>query len=117
MPDVFFKSLVTVAAVDLLIALVSIPLIFRRIPRNAAYGVRTPATLSSDEIWYPANEYGGKALLLSSLLGVVGIVIVVNVDGITPERILFWSLVCMAGPPLVAAVFILRYVRKLVRES
>ena len=115
MPDVFFKAVVTVIAVDLLIALVSIPLIFRKVPRNWAYGVRTPATLSSDEIWYPANEYGGKALLVASLVGAVGIVIVANIDGLAPQRMLFWSVVMMAAPPLVATLFILRYVGRLVR--
>ncbi|MDF1752604.1 MAG: SdpI family protein [Verrucomicrobiales bacterium] len=31
--------------------------------RNQLYGFRTRKTLSSDEIWYPANQYAGKALL------------------------------------------------------
>jgi uncharacterized membrane protein len=114
-PEVAYKALVTVLAVDVLIALISIPLILRKVPRNWVYGVRTPATLKSDEIWYPANEYGGKALLVSSVISAIGVLILVNVDGIPPKSILNFSIACMAGPPLVAVVFILRYVGKLVR--
>lgn len=115
MPEVAYKALVTVLAVDVLIALVSVPLILRKVPRNWAYGVRTPATLRSDEIWYPANEYGGKALLVSSFISAIAIVVVVNVEGIAPQTILNLSIACIAVPPIIATVFILRYVSRLTR--
>ena len=51
----------------LLVALLSVPLILRRVPRNAFYGFRTRKTLSSDAIWYPANVFAGQALVLASV--------------------------------------------------
>ena len=48
-----------------LIAFFSLPLIFGWIPRQSFYGVRTPKTLSSDDIWYPANRFAGVVLLAS----------------------------------------------------
>ena len=51
----------------LLVAVLSVPLILQRVPRNAFYGFRTRKTLSSDAIWYPANVFAGQALALASV--------------------------------------------------
>ena len=51
-----------------LIALLSLPLIFGWIPRQSFYGTRTPKTLSSDDIWYPANRFAGIVLVASSCI-------------------------------------------------
>ena len=42
--------------------LVARPLIRRRVGPNRFYGFRTPKTLSSPDIWYPANEFSGRRL-------------------------------------------------------
>ena len=49
----------------ILIILVSVPLIFEWIPRNGLYGFRTPRTLESDAIWYPANKMAGILFALA----------------------------------------------------
>ncbi|MFM8765486.1 MAG: SdpI family protein [Spartobacteria bacterium] len=49
-----------------MIILMSIPLIFRRVPMNSFYGVRFAQSFKSDAAWYSINEYGGKALLFSA---------------------------------------------------
>ena len=38
------------------------PLIARKVEPNDVYGVRTPKTKSSPDIWYKANEYGGRVI-------------------------------------------------------
>jgi hypothetical protein len=43
----------------LLLVLISVPLMRRQIGRGSV-GLRTDKTLSSDAVWYPANEYAGK---------------------------------------------------------
>lgn len=58
--SVYEKGLVTILACNALFALVSLPLVFRKIPRNGFYGYRTRATLSSDFMWYEANAYFGR---------------------------------------------------------
>ena len=52
----------------LLLVALAIPLILDMIPRNGFYGYRTPRTLASDEVWYPANRYAGKALVVAGLV-------------------------------------------------
>jgi uncharacterized membrane protein len=54
-----------IPAVVILIA--SIPLVTGIVPRNRVYGIRTCKTLSDDSIWYPANRFGGWALIISCL--------------------------------------------------
>ena len=50
------------------IALASIPLILKVVPRNSFYGFRTASTLSSDEVWFRANHFAGWALLLAAVV-------------------------------------------------
>src|SRR5690606_35974547 len=61
-----------VIAACVLIAVLSVPLILRKVPPNALYGFRTPLTRSSPEVWYPANAYAGKALLGAAALAGIG---------------------------------------------
>jgi len=39
---------------------IGLPLYFKKVPPNRFYGFRTPATLSSEKIWYPANQRLGR---------------------------------------------------------
>ena len=83
---------------SVLIMLVAVPLIFRLVPRNWFYGFRTPRTLASDAVWYPANQVCGVALLAAGAAwffwgmaaGVTGIVIAVLASvaslAVLPER-------------------------------
>jgi len=48
-----------------LILIASVPLVLGLVPRNRFYGIRTCKTLSYDSAWYPANRFGGWALILS----------------------------------------------------
>jgi hypothetical protein len=56
---------------------VSIPLVRRKVAMNRTYGVRIKKAFESDENWYKINAYGGRQLILwSILLAVVGCVTV-----------------------------------------
>jgi hypothetical protein len=58
-----FILMATFVVMGLLLAGISLPLIQKRIPPNPWYGFRVRKTLSSPEIWYPANVYMAKYLL------------------------------------------------------
>ncbi len=64
------RILVTLACA--LIAALAIPLVLRKVPPNHLYGFRTPRTLASHEVWYPANAFSGKALLVACALSLAG---------------------------------------------
>ncbi len=51
----------------ILTAAFSLPLIFRKIPMNHAYGIRIRKAFVSSENWYSINEYGGKLFFVFGL--------------------------------------------------
>ncbi|OQX14046.1 MAG: hypothetical protein BWK76_15310 [Desulfobulbaceae bacterium A2] len=66
--DVFDKGLCTILLCNLLYVLLSLPLIFRRVPPNPLYGYRTRTTLSNDGFWYDANAYFATRFLGVTLM-------------------------------------------------
>jgi len=52
----------------LILALISLPLIYGKIKPNSLYGFRIPATLEDPDLWYPVNQFAAKRLLITSLV-------------------------------------------------
>ncbi len=115
--DAYLKSLITIWACDLLFALVALPLVLRKIPRNGAYGFRTPTILDDDFMWYEASAHFGRGLLVSSLVSALAVLVLYNLPGISAEYFLKSSIVALAVPPLVAAALTQRFVVKLKQRA
>lgn len=113
----YLKGLITICACDLVFALIALPLALRKIPRNLAYGFRTPTTLSDDFLWYEANAHFGRGLLLSSLVSVLAVVVLYSVPGLSAENFIKASIAALAVPPLAAALLTQRFVVKLKQGS
>ena len=58
-------------AVGIVLAVVSVPLIQRRIGPNNWYGVRIPQTLNNTEVWYDMNEFVARRLFAIGILSIV----------------------------------------------
>ncbi|MDD5475019.1 MAG: SdpI family protein [Syntrophales bacterium] len=56
---------------NLLILIVAIPLKKGMVPPNSYYGFRTAKTLSSEDIWYKANERAGSHLIKAGVISIV----------------------------------------------
>jgi uncharacterized membrane protein len=71
-----------------------IPLVLKLIPPNRLYGFRTRKTLSSPEIWYPANVFSGYALMIAA--AVTGLIIscVPQISELQAAAILVVLLIC-----------------------
>lgn len=54
-------------AIGPLLAVLSIPLILRWVPRNRLYGFRVAATLRDDGIWYEINARSARQLCVLGL--------------------------------------------------
>jgi len=65
----------------LLIVLLAIPMILRKLRPNRIYGFRTRKTLSSPDVWYPANRAAGFAMIVAGLSMIV----------VTGCLMLFWK--------------------------
>jgi hypothetical protein len=110
---VFFKGIVTVLAIDSLFAVLSIPLILRKVPRNIVYGFRTCATLRDEFVWYEANAYFGRGLVVSSLISAAAVLMLYDVDGVSQRFFSVFTIAALVVPPLVATLLTLRFARSL----
>ncbi len=64
------------AGMGLLLVILAIPMLMKKVKPNIWYGFRTRKTLSDERIWYMANQYAGKALLIAGGLIVAGSMVV-----------------------------------------
>ena len=102
---------ITILLSGVLIFLLSLPLVFRKVPMNHFYGVRIRASFESDRRWYDINAYGGRLMAVGSLpivaAGVAGLFLPV-------EWFLFYSSAATAVTLvslLVPLVMVLRWSR------
>ena len=57
--------------VGLLFVVLGLPLVQRRVGPNLLYGLRTPATLADEWVWYEANAASGRDLVALGIAQVV----------------------------------------------
>ena len=53
----------TIFALNLLLAVLSIPFLWDLVPRNRFYGFRVPATLRDDQVWYIMNRRVARVMI------------------------------------------------------
>jgi len=111
--SVYDKGLITICLCTLVFALIAIPLILRKVPRNPVYGFRTPTTLSNDFIWFETNAYYGRALLMASLVTAAAIILLYLMPGVPPQAFLVASIAVLVVPQLAAALLAFRFSRSL----
>jgi uncharacterized membrane protein len=99
---------------SILILIASIPLVIGIVPRNRVYGIRTCKTLSDDSIWYPANKFGGWALIISCLFYLL-LSALMPYNKTQQDTFSIWTIHFIGFLlPLIAGIVItLLYVRKL----
>ena len=95
---------------SILIALVALPLVFRWIPRQSFYGVRTVKTLASDEIWYPVNCFAGVLMIMSSAIYIIVAWYLPDTTTVTAMGLGIWVIHLGAFIfPLIISLLIIRY--------
>lgn len=94
----------------------SLPLIQRRVKPNPWYGFRTPKTLSSERIWYLANEYSGRLLFVTGLIVAAAAILLTPLGLIPYVGIAAYRFGCTAvliGCLILTLWLSFRYLRKL----
>jgi uncharacterized membrane protein len=107
------KGLITILACSVLMAVLAIPLILRKIPRNRIYGFRTRTTLRDDEMWYETNAYFGRGLLIASLITIVSMIVLYYTPDVSPVVFLKATIATLVAPQLIMMLFTMRFIRKL----
>jgi uncharacterized membrane protein len=104
-------------AAGLLLSVLAVPPIRRRVRPNNWYGFRVQQTLADPDIWYAANAYAGKCLLVVGVITVLTAVGLYRVPGITLDT---YALACAGIILAVLALCVIqcfRYLAKLTQES
>ena len=79
---------------------------------NRCYGFRIPKTLSDERIWYPANSYAAKGMILTGIITIV-VAVVLRLTDVPPIK---YQLLCVSmflGGLILTLIMSLIYVRKL----
>jgi uncharacterized membrane protein len=86
------------AGLGILTAILSLPLILKKVPMNRAYGIRVRKAFASQDNWYVLNAFGGKLLLACGLFLVVFSLLS---QGVAPPPVSPWAPVFLIAPLLV----------------
>jgi uncharacterized membrane protein len=100
-----------------LLCLLSVPLIQRRIPRNGLYGFRVAKTMASDAVWFPANEFAGKRLLVVGLVIAAVAIVLFAVPAITLDAYALSVLLVTVVAFTVTTVQCVRFLQSLPEDS
>ncbi|HOV98959.1 MAG TPA: SdpI family protein [Bacteroidota bacterium] len=99
---------------SVMIAILSLPLIFAMIPRNRFYGFRTQKTLSDAMAWYKVNRFIGILFIISSALYMI-LAWLFPMSGTHDPRFGLWliQLCGFAVPLIVSIVLVKQYSKRL----
>lgn len=109
--------LIVYVASGVLLILLSLPLLWGKVPPNGLYGFRVRATLEDPAIWYAANRYAANRLLWSGEVFVVAAVGLYFIPGISVDVYSFGCLFVFAVPLVIGLIQSLRYVKALARQT
>ncbi len=96
-----------------LLAVLSVPLIQKRIPPNPWYGFRVWQTLDNPDVWYSANAYAGQRLLWVGIATIVGAVVLYLVPNLSLDVYAFGCLAITFIGLAVSLVQSWRYLQSL----
>lgn len=92
------------ALVGVLLIAVALPMLLRRVPPNAFYGLRVPATYKDEQVWYDANAASGRDTVLLGVFLVLFGVVPRWLGWSGASHALAWSIAIAAGSLLMTAV-------------
>ncbi len=93
---------------------IAMPMIRGKIRRNALYGFRTPKTLASDAIWYPANAYAGRAMFAAGFVLAAGCALLLPFAAfLAKDTVVFVGLALTFVPMILVLVKSFQFIRRL----
>jgi hypothetical protein len=107
------KALVTILICDMVCAMIAVPLMLRKVPRNVIYGFRVKATMENDFVWYEANAYFGRLLFISSFVSAILIILLYFSDIVSVENFINASIAVLVVPSFVAVLLTFRYIKSI----
>ena len=97
----------------ILLALLSIPLMRRKIPPNGLYGFRTQKTMDNPELWYLVNQYSAKRMFWTAIAFVVAALGLYLLPGIGLDEYAMGCLGAFSTGLIITIVQSVNYLRSL----
>jgi hypothetical protein len=96
-----------------LFVIAAVPMALGKVPPNRVFGFRTPKTLSSPEIWYPANRIAGWWMIAAGVAAVCLNLVVWRTHPDSSPAALVGVMAGLTGAILIATLLSFVYLRKL----
>jgi len=97
-----------------------LPMYMKKVKPNPVYGFRTRKTLSNEAVWYDANRYAGRCLILTGVFGIVmclAVFVLQRTGSLPPEFTLKYKAAVIGAGYMIAVIlmliFSLLHLRKL----
>jgi serine/threonine protein kinase len=110
----FFVLALRLHLVPALVIGASIPLVMRLVPPNRWYGVRTPKTFSSLDMWYRVNQVVGWWMIAGALVVICFSLVLWKLHPDWPaSKLNYWTNIAMAISIVLISAASLLYVKRL----
>ena len=100
-------------AAGILLALLSIPLMRRKIPPNGLYGFRTPKTIDNPELWYVVNQFSAKRMFWTAIAFLIAALVLYFLPGIGLDGYAMGCLGVFSLGMIITVVQTVNYMRSL----
>ena len=98
----------------LLFIVLAIPMIRGKLPPNYWYGFRVRKTLDNPEIWFPANAYAGKLLLVYGVaIILITPILPLVLPGLSTDALLWVLTAVLLGGLFIVVLLSWLYLRKM----
>jgi uncharacterized membrane protein len=92
------------AGAGALVTLLAVPLMLRRVPPNALYGLRVPATFRDDGVWYDANAASGRDLFVLGIVILIAAFVVPALGARDMTEAIVWTCITTVGAIVVGGI-------------
>lgn len=96
----------------ILLILSALPLLWKRVKPNPLYGFRIPQTVSNERIWYKANSYAAKGMILSGIVTII-VALALRLTDLSPEAYQWSCTVILIGGLVLTTFVSIIYVKRI----
>ncbi|MCE5315069.1 SdpI family protein [bacterium] len=97
---------------SLLFILLALPLLMNRIKPNAFYGLKLAKVQSDERIWYLANSFAAKGIILTGIVTIV-LAVALRLMNVAPEMYKLICTVALLGGLMLTVIVSLVYVDRI----
>lgn len=95
----------------------AVPMIREKVPPNSWYGLRIDATIDNPDVWYPANAFVGRLLIIYGLITIVASILLAQIQSISDDVYAIIMSAYIVVGIIVIGVFGIHYAKGLAQGT